>query len=111
MILKLKNNNNNIIFSFRMSNDDIELTNASYFIRRYFLNSNFFSPTDLFIVTWDRVSSFENGAAEVSCAQHTIFLNCDFLFMSDFKREFLLSKMIHVKIISLKLIEMGIVVA
>ena len=51
--------------SFRLSNNETELTTARKFIRRYFSGSRRFSPSDLVIVTWDRVSSYENGTLEV----------------------------------------------
>lgn len=86
------NNNNNItiktnicisimfmskyVLSFRISNNETELTTTRDFIRRNFSGSQRFSPTDLVIVTWDRVSSYENGTAEVWLLQIVTCVIC-----------------------------------
>ena len=50
---------------YRTSSDETELENIGRLIRRYFLGATRFSPSGLVIVTWDRVSHYDEGIDQV----------------------------------------------
>lgn len=50
----------------RVSKNETERQSIGQFIRRFFIDSYRYFPSELVLVTWDRVGYYNNGTEKVS---------------------------------------------
>lgn len=60
-IIKYLYNNNYC----RISNTETELGVIAQLVRRFFFDRDQFTPSDLVVITWDRVTNFDGGTDQV----------------------------------------------
>lgn len=53
------------LYLCRISNNETQIEAVGQLIRRFFYDSGRFSPSDMLIVTWDRVGPYNGGSDQV----------------------------------------------